>query len=81
MSHPPPRRPTQALPRLPAARRILYAARSPTDHGPVENSEPGMEADAPVAEAELDVEALLGGPVGRPQHGGKQQRQRDGGGD
>ncbi|KAL4418699.1 hypothetical protein ABPG77_008713 [Micractinium sp. CCAP 211/92] len=41
--------------------RILYAARSETDHGPVENSEEGMAADAPVVEAELDVEALCRG--------------------
>ncbi|PRW05766.1 mitochondrial inner membrane protease subunit 2-like [Chlorella sorokiniana] len=40
--------------------RILYAARSETDHGPVENSTEGMEADAPVIEAELDLEALCG---------------------
>eukprot|EP00887_Chlorella_sp_A99_P002242 scaffold10.g2242.t1 len=38
--------------------RVLYAARSETDHGPVENSEEGMSADAPVVEAELDVPAL-----------------------
>lgn len=38
--------------------RVLYCARSHTDHGPVENSEEGMAADAPVLEAELDVEAL-----------------------
>ncbi|KAI3431274.1 hypothetical protein D9Q98_004335 [Chlorella vulgaris] len=41
--------------------RILYCARSETDHGPVENSEEGMAADAPVLEAELDVDALCGG--------------------
>lgn len=41
--------------------RILYAARSDTDHGPVENSEEGMAADAPVIEAELDIEALCQG--------------------
>lgn len=45
----------------PPACRILYAARSETDHGPVENSEDGMAADAPVIEAELDVEALCQG--------------------
>lgn len=39
-------------------RRILYAARSETDHGPVENSAEGMEADVPVLEAELDLERL-----------------------
>lgn len=38
--------------------RILYAARSETDHGPVENSAEGMEADAPVLEEELDLEKL-----------------------
>ena len=42
--------------------RILYTARSDTDHGPVENSEEGMAADAPVVEAELDVEALCSSP-------------------
>ncbi|KAL4440610.1 hypothetical protein ABPG75_003611 [Micractinium tetrahymenae] len=41
--------------------RILYAACSETDHGPVENSEEGMAADAPVIEAELDIEALCRG--------------------
>lgn len=39
--------------------RILYAASSRIDHGPVENSEPAMRADAPVLEAELDLEQLL----------------------
>ena len=38
--------------------RVLYCARNESDHGPVENSEEGMEADAPVLEAELDIEAL-----------------------
>ncbi len=38
--------------------RILYCARSETDHGPVENSEEGMASDAPVIEAELDIEQL-----------------------
>jgi hypothetical protein len=42
---------------LPAA-RVLYAARSRTDHGPVENSEEAMAADAPVLEAELDLDRL-----------------------
>lgn len=51
---PPPRPPCRP-------RRILYAARSDTDHGPVENSEEGMAADAPVIEAELDIEALCQG--------------------
>jgi hypothetical protein len=37
---------------------VLYCARNESDHGPVENSEEGMEADAPVLEAELDIEAL-----------------------
>ena len=39
--------------------RVVYAARSETDHGPVENSEAGMAADAPVLEAELDLDALI----------------------
>ena len=38
----------------------MYAARSETDHGPIENSEAGMESDAPVLEAELDLENLCG---------------------
>ena len=38
--------------------RILYAARSDSDHGPVENSAEGMAADAPVMEMELDVQRL-----------------------
>ena len=38
--------------------RIVYCARSETDHGPVENSEDGMAADAPVLEAELDLDRL-----------------------
>ena len=40
--------------------RVMYAARSETDHGPIENSEAGMESDAPVLEAELDLENLCG---------------------
>ncbi len=40
--------------------RVLYCARSQTDHGPVENSEAALAADAPVLEAELDVEELCG---------------------
>lgn len=51
------RSPAPVLPHSPP-RRILYAARSETDHGPVENSAEGMEADAPVMEAELDLERL-----------------------
>ena len=39
--------------------RVMYSARSETDHGPVENSEPAMESDAPILEAELDVDRLL----------------------
>ncbi len=39
--------------------RVVYAARSPTDHGPVENSQAGMEQDAAVLEAELDLDRLF----------------------
>lgn len=45
-------------PPLPPPHRILYTARSEADHGPVENSEAALAADAPVLEAELDVERL-----------------------
>jgi len=38
----------------------MYAARSQTDHGPIENSIAGMESDAAVLEAELDLETLVG---------------------
>ena len=37
----------------------MYAAKSETDHGPIENSEEGMASDAPVLEAELDLDQLL----------------------
>lgn len=40
--------------------RVMYAARSETDHGPIENSEAGMASDAPVLEAELDIDRLVG---------------------
>lgn len=40
--------------------RVMYAARSETDHGPVENSDAGMASDAPVLEAELDLDRLVG---------------------
>ncbi|PSC67635.1 peptidase S24 S26A S26B S26C family [Micractinium conductrix] len=52
------------LPLVNIVGRILYAARSESDHGPVENSEEGMAADAPVVEAELDIGALCGGGGG-----------------
>lgn len=39
-------------------RRVMYAARSKIDHGPVENSQEGMRQDAAVLEAELDVDQL-----------------------
>lgn len=38
--------------------RVLYAARSPSDHGPVENSTAAMQADVAVLEAELDIDKL-----------------------
>jgi hypothetical protein len=40
--------------------RVMYAATSSTNHGPVENSLAGMESDAAVLEAELDLETLVG---------------------
>jgi hypothetical protein len=40
--------------------RVMYAARSHVDHGPVENSIAGMESDAAVLEAELDLDTLVG---------------------
>ena len=40
--------------------RVMYAARSQTDHGPIENSAAGMESDAAVLEAELYLDALVG---------------------
>jgi hypothetical protein len=40
--------------------RVMYAAKSQTDHGPVENSISGMESDAAVLEAELDLDTLVG---------------------
>ena len=39
--------------------RVVYAAKSASDHGFVENSEFAMEADAPVLEAELDMGRLF----------------------
>lgn len=39
--------------------RVVYAARSPTDHGPVENSGEGMAQDAAVLEAELDLDRMF----------------------
>lgn len=41
--------------------RVMYAASSETNHGPIENSTAGMAADAPVLEAELDIETMLAG--------------------
>lgn len=38
--------------------RVLYAARSSVDHGPVENSEEAMRSDVCVLEAELDVDQI-----------------------
>jgi inner membrane protease subunit 1 len=39
--------------------RVIYAAHSATNHGYVENSIDAMELDAPVLEAELDMDRLL----------------------
>ena len=39
--------------------RVIYAAQSATNHGYVENSIDAMELDAPVLEAELDMDRLL----------------------
>jgi hypothetical protein len=38
--------------------RVLYAAASESNHGPIENSPQSMAIDAPVLEAELDLEVL-----------------------
>lgn len=38
--------------------RVMYSMRSEHDHGPVENSEEGLAADAPVLEAELNLDTL-----------------------
>lgn len=36
----------------------MYSMRNDVDHGPIENSDAGLEADAPVLEAELDIDRL-----------------------
>jgi hypothetical protein len=38
--------------------RIIYKVHSPDAHGPVANSPMAADADAPVVDAEVDVEAL-----------------------
>lgn len=39
--------------------RVLYRARSASDHGLMDNSEEAMEVDAPVLAAELDLDKLI----------------------
>ena len=41
--------------------RVIYAARSASDHGVVQNSEAADVVDQPVLQVELDVEALTAG--------------------
>jgi hypothetical protein len=39
--------------------RVIYSAKSRSDHGCIENSQQAMEADAPVLEAELEIDDLF----------------------
>jgi len=57
--------------------RVMYAARSTQDHGFVENSDQGMEADVPVLEAELDIERMF--PAAAAAGGGSQSEDDNGG--
>lgn len=39
--------------------RVIYSAKSRSDHGCIENSQQAMEADAPILEAELEIDNLF----------------------